>query len=196
MSEPFTDGAPAQTALTTPPTPPEPQASSQTPAAPPADPAAPAAPQAPQQDAQASSDAKLEELPESWQKEIKSLRAEAARYRKANKDHTDPEADDMRQRIAALEVEIEDRRAAEALAVQNAEKTRILANHGLDPKFLPMLTGDNADAWGKAADSLVELRGAGAQRPDPVQAAGQSTNQDQLSDKDREARAFFSSLDR
>lgn len=158
-----------------------------------ADTATPQSGETPVPDPKADAVVALDDLPASWQKEIKDLRAEAARYRTANKAQADPEAAGLRDRLAALETQLAEKTAAELAARESAEKTQILASRGIDPKFLPMLSGADAEAWGKAADALVELRGAKGISPDPAQVAA-SNNQHTKSDRDQQAEEFFAPL--
>lgn len=191
MPQSFTDG-PAASANVDPnaappaPAPAAPAAPQETqqPAAPaPVSPAAPVAQEPTSGDGK--SETPIDSLPEYWQKEIKSLRNENAK-RRVGDDSV------LTDRIAALEAQV----TAANTQRETAEKTAILAQRGLDPKFLPMITGDTAEAWGKAADSLVELRGSqGGPRPDPVQVAGQS-NTTEMSEAERRAALFFSALDK
>lgn len=135
---------------------------------------------------------KLEDLPESWQKEIRDLRREAAAKRAAARDEGD-DRDSQLERIAALEARLEQAEADKAEAAASAQKTQILAERGLPTKFLPMLAGADAEAWEQSADSLVELRGARGAAPDPVQAAV-SSQSDTNSARDRLADEFFAGL--
>lgn len=160
------------------------------PSAPVAD-TAPQSGETPEADPKAGADVAIDDLPASWQKEIRDLRAEAARYRTANKAQADPEAADLRDRLASLETQLAEKSASELAARESNEKTQILASRGIDPKFLPMLSGADADAWGKAADALVELRGENkGPFPDPAQVAA-ANNTHQETDDEAAAAAFF-----
>lgn len=156
-----------------------------TPAAP-AAPAATPAPSAPVAPPKPAGDAggadKLEALPDWAQAEI---RASRAAKEKAAAD--DAAAQDQAARIAALEADLKARKESE----QTAIKTKLLATRGLDEKeFLPLLTGDNAEAWEGIADSLAKLRGNKGPFPDPAQAA--ASNQKSTKTEDEQlAEQFF-----
>lgn len=155
------------------------QAATATPAAPVA-PAAPAAPSKPAGDAGGAD--KLEALPDWAQAEI---RASRAAKEKAAED--DAAAQDQAARIAALEADLKARKESE----QTAIKSKLLATRGLDEtKFLPLLTGDNAEAWEGIADSLVELRGKKGPFPDPAQAAA-SNQKSTKTETEQLAEQFF-----
>ncbi|MNW51322.1 hypothetical protein D3C74_288060 [compost metagenome] len=151
-----------------------------TPAAPAATPAAPAVPSKPADDASGAD--KIESLPDWAQAEIR-----ASREAKEKAADDDAAAQDQAARIAALEADLKARKESE----QTAIKSKLLATRGLDEtKFLPLLTGDNAEAWEGIADSLVELRGKKGPFPDPAQAA--ASNQKSTKTEDEQlAEQFF-----
>lgn len=187
MSTPFIDGPTGSTSVDPSATPqapagsPDPQTSAGVLAAPAVAPVAPAE--------TSDEETPLEQLPSYWQKQIRGLRSENAKRRVGDDS-------DLTNRISELETKLQQREAEVAFATEKSEKTQILVARGLDPKFLPMVVGANADEWGKAADSLVELRGSqGDSRPDPVQVAGQS-NTDEMDEATRAAQSFFSPLDK
>lgn len=150
------------------------------------------APSAAEEPQETPDEVKFEDLPESWQKEIRDLRREAASKRAAAREATS-ETDSQLERIAALEARLEEAEEEKAAAAASAEKTQILAERNLPTKCLPNLHGENAEEWAASADFLVELRGTRASGPDPVQAAV-SNQSDTKSSRERLADDFFAGL--
>ncbi|WIV44528.1 hypothetical protein [Glutamicibacter nicotianae] len=141
---------------------------------------APAAPSKPADDAGGAG--KLATLPDWAQAEIR-----ASRTAKEKAAENDAAAQDQAARIAALEADLTARKESE----QNAIKSKLLATRGLDEKkFLPLLTGDNAEAWEGIADSLSELRGKKGSFPDPAQAAA-SNQKSTKTENEQLAEQFF-----
>lgn len=136
----------------------------------------------------------FEELPTYWQQEIQRLRKENADRRATNRDMSSTTRT-QEERIAALEQELADRQAAEAAAMADMQKTKILADRNLPTDLSHMLTGDTAEDWEADADSLVELRGNKGPTPDPVQVAV-SKQSNEKTDKERAAEAFFAGLNK
>ena len=140
----------------------------------------------------------LEELPQHWQDEIKRLRGEAGARRVSERDAKQAaegaksELTQALERLTALEKVNADAAAATSAAEARAAKVQLLAARGLDTnKLLPLLTGETAEEWEKAAGALVELRGTNkGPRPDPAQVAA-SKNNNTHTDEEQAAAAFF-----
>jgi hypothetical protein len=140
----------------------------------------------------------FEELPQYWQDQIRLLRGEAGARRVSERDAKQAaegaksELTQALERITALEQVNTDAAAATRAAESRAAKVQLLAARGLDTsKLLPLLTGESAEEWEKAADALVELRGTNkGPRPDPAQVAA-SKNNNTHTDEEQAAAAFF-----
>lgn len=112
----------------------------------------------------------LDDLPEYWQKQIKDLRKENADRRAAVRD-TSSEKKSQADRIAALEQELADRRAAEDAAHKDMQKTKLLADRGYSTDLSHMLTGDSPEEWEADIELLESLVSNKGPTPDPVQVA-------------------------
>ena len=97
------------------------------------------------------------------------------------------QVEELTGKVSTLETDLQ------AARDENA-KIRILVERGLDLKFVPMLNGGNAEAWGAAADALVELRGNNAPYTDPAQESARNGG-DRESARETQAADFFAGLD-